>query len=102
MHDDKTAHLALPLPHPDNRLEVDVLRLRAAFAVIDDRLAALTTALSADDESLSSVQEIISALQAARDDIAALDTLIDSKVATLTADMQAETARLRPLIYAAL
>ncbi|MCL2344809.1 MAG: hypothetical protein FWC58_03020 [Desulfobulbus sp.] len=102
MHDDKTAHLALPLPHPGNALDVDCLRLRYALATLDSKVAALMSALSADDESLSNVQEIIKALKAAREDIAALDSLIDSKVAALTAELQGEISHLRPLIYAGL
>ena len=31
MVDERTPSLGLQMPHPDNRLEVDVLRLRAAI-----------------------------------------------------------------------
>lgn len=102
MHDDKTAHLALPLPHPGNRIEVDVLRLRAAFAAIDDRLAALTTVLQTDGDSLANVQAIIAAVGAAQDDINSLTALIETQVTKLTADFQSEFNKLRPLIYAGL
>ena len=44
MTDDRTPALGLQLPHPQNLLEQDVLRLRAAFAAVDsacDTLAGL-------------------------------------------------------------
>ena len=37
--DDKTPHLAIPLPHPSNLLEDDVLRLRMALNGIDTEFA---------------------------------------------------------------
>src|SRR5256885_8795336 len=39
LHDDKTAQ-GWPLPHPDNRLEDDVLRLRQAVQDVDQALTA--------------------------------------------------------------
>lgn len=35
MIDERTAHFALPLPHPDNLLEEDVGRLRQAIEQVD-------------------------------------------------------------------
>lgn len=35
MHDERTATLRLPLPHPDNALDEDVERLRAALTALD-------------------------------------------------------------------
>lgn len=60
MPDDTTAHLNLALPHPDNLLSQDVVRLRsaltgvdAAFATQDAEVAqALATALAQVDASL--------------------------------------------------
>ena len=40
MIDNKTDHLLLPLPHGDNQLQDDVLRLRAALTAIDALLYA--------------------------------------------------------------
>lgn len=40
MHNDITQHLSLPLPHPDNELEDDILRLRDALSDIDTILSA--------------------------------------------------------------
>ena len=39
MIDEKTEHLALPLPHPDNNMDEDVARLRAALTKIDEAAA---------------------------------------------------------------
>jgi hypothetical protein len=36
MIDDRTQYLSLPLPHKDNLLEDDVLRLREAFSALDE------------------------------------------------------------------
>lgn len=41
MQDDRTQNLNLTLPHPDNKLEEDVLRLRDAMAALDAACAAL-------------------------------------------------------------
>lgn len=46
MIDDKTTELQLPLPHPDNQLEQDVIRLRQALAEIDGAMAAVVQALA--------------------------------------------------------
>lgn len=43
MIDQKTPNLLLPLPHPGNALQDDVLRLRDALSTIDATLAALAT-----------------------------------------------------------
>ena len=39
MIDDRTSNLNLPLPHPDNTLEDDVLRLRSALSSVDAAVA---------------------------------------------------------------
>lgn len=38
--DQRTAELGIPLPHPDNELRIDVLRMREAIATISAILAA--------------------------------------------------------------
>lgn len=43
MRDDRTPGLALELPHPDNLLQDDVLRLRAALAAVDGACGDLAT-----------------------------------------------------------
>lgn len=45
MADDSTAHLGLPLPHPDNLLSEDVQRLRAALSGVDAAFAQQTAAV---------------------------------------------------------
>lgn len=39
MIDQRTTNLALPLPHPDNWIDEDVVRLRGAFALLDHHLS---------------------------------------------------------------
>lgn len=58
-----TPHLALPLPHPSNSLEDDVLRLRDAFSALDTKIQALDTLLASDDISLDSLQELVTAIK---------------------------------------
>ena len=58
MTDDRTPALGLQLPHPQNLLEQDVLRLRAAFAAVDsayDTLAGLIDGLVTDAELSAAV-----------------------------------------------
>lgn len=42
--DDATSHRSYPLPHPDNMLDEDVLRLRDALSQIDADVAQQQTA----------------------------------------------------------
>jgi len=53
MIDQSTDLLNLPLPHPNNRLDEDVVRLRAALALIDELLAG-RAALGPDGKLLTS------------------------------------------------
>ena len=66
MIDQRTAHAALPLPHPNNELQQDVLRLRQALELIDTRLANLDHKLQSDDTALDEWQELTQALQQQR------------------------------------
>lgn len=47
MIDDRTGFLGLPLPHEDNELDVDVVRLRSAFTALDEALELLSTDVDA-------------------------------------------------------
>lgn len=87
IQDHITPHLALPLPHPDNDLEVDVLRLRDAFSTLDSKLAAIDTLLESDDIDLDTVRELVAAIKANRADI---DAVLADKATT--AALAAETA----------
>lgn len=66
--DDRTPALGLQLPHPQNMLQDDVLRLRAAFAAVDsacDTMAALIEGRVTDAEmatAVSALQGSISAM----------------------------------------
>ena len=76
-----TPHLGLPLPHPDNSLEDDVPRIRAALAALDRKVEALDTLLHSDDLTLDTVQELVAAIKAARTDIGAVNTLVAEQLA---------------------
>ena len=69
---EQTTHLGLPLPHQDNPLEEDVLRLRAALAAIDGKFYALDALLASNDASLDSIQEIVTALKGSVATVSAL------------------------------
>lgn len=58
MVDERTPGLALALPHPDNKLEDDVLRLRAAISAVDAACETLAGIL----ETKVSAQEMATAL----------------------------------------
>lgn len=79
MYDDRTATLALPLPHPENPLNLDVVRLRTAFGMLDARLAAIAALLASDDLTLDTVLEIVAAIKANRADIT---EIVADKVST--------------------
>lgn len=100
-----TPHLSLPLPHPDNTLAEDVIRIRDAFTVLDQKIAALDTLLTSDDLTLDSVQELVGAIKAARTEIGAVNALNTAINAQLTAQNDAvaqQLAALSALVYAGL
>lgn len=61
--DDRTAHLGLRLPHPQNKLEDDAPRLRQSLLDIDARFAALAALLRSDDVDLDQLQELVNAVK---------------------------------------
>lgn len=113
MQNDLTPNLGLPLPHPENELAEDVIRIRDAFTVLDQKIAALDTLLTSDDLTLDSVQELVGAIKAARTEIGAVNALVASQLAAqntainaqLTAQNDAvaqQLAALSALVYAGL
>lgn len=94
MINDISPHLALQLPHPDNELGDDVLRLRDALSAIDSKLATLDLLLTSDDLTLDSVQELVGAIKAARTDIGSLNALVASQLAAQKEDMAQQLAAL--------
>lgn len=54
MHDERTALLRLPLPHPDNALDEDVERLRAALTALDTESGDVRALLNALSDLLES------------------------------------------------
>lgn len=75
-----TQHLNLPLPAAGNMLSDDVIRIRDAFTVLDQKIAALDTLLTSDDITLDSVQELVDAIKAARTEIGAVNALVASQL----------------------
>ena len=57
MIDEKTTYLKLPLPHPDNLLEDDVLRLRETLQGLDANAKTQDDALKAQSDGLQGVEE---------------------------------------------
>lgn len=72
MIDDRTPYLGLLLPHQENFLTEDVLRLRDVILHIDTKFEQLDVLLQSDDVTLDQVQELVNAIKANRGDIAAL------------------------------
>lgn len=79
MIDQKTANLRLPLPHPDNELKDDVLRLRDSLSLLDGIVQSLRGLVASDDVNLDTVQEIVSVLKQAQGDIGSVTTLLATK-----------------------
>lgn len=80
--DQKTPHLNLPLPHPDNLQEDDVVRIRAAFTGIDNKIQAIDSLLASDDINLDTLQELVTAIKAAQSDLGLVDQLIAAQLDT--------------------
>ena len=97
-----TPHLSLPLPHPDNSLAEDVIRIRDAFTVLDQKIAALDTLLTSDDLTLDSVQELVGAIKAARTDIGSLNALVARQLAAQNTAINAQLAAQNTAINAQL
>ena len=57
MIDEKTTYLKLPLPHPDNLLEDDVLRLRETLQGLDANAKTQDDALKTQSDDLQGVEE---------------------------------------------
>ena len=82
---DTTQHLSLPLPHPDNELEDDVLRLRDALSAVDlalksliDGLALRATSVALGQVNTSLQQAITLLSNGTTDALNALDGRIDT------------------------
>jgi len=77
--DDYTPSLALPLPHPENDLGEDVIRLRDSLTKIDAALSKINVILASDDVNLDTLQEVVSVLKAAQGDIGGITSLLATK-----------------------
>ena len=87
--DQLTPGKGLPLPHPDNGLEDDVLRLRQALTAIDSYIAAMEALLASNDPTLDTLQELVTSIKANKTTVDALlfdkadKTAFDALVASL-------------------
>lgn len=79
--------MALPLPHPGNTLEDDVLRLRTALQGIDTVLHDLATGLA----GAATAAAVAAALATLGQNITDLQTAINSKQATLVSGQNIKT-----------
>lgn len=58
MIDDRTEHLNLPLPHPDNLLKNDVVRIKESFIALDSTIHAQE---QSTEDSLDLVIDVVDA-----------------------------------------
>ena len=72
MVDERTPGLGMQLPHPDNKLEVDVLRLREALRAADAACETLAAML----ETKVSAQELAAAVEGLQGSITNLGTTV--------------------------
>lgn len=79
MIDQKTPNLQMPLPHPANALEDDVLRLRDALNQVDGLIFTMHELLASNDVNLDTVQEIVTVLKDAQGDIGDITAVLASK-----------------------
>lgn len=87
-----TPNLSLPLPHPDNELEDDVARIRDAITGLDTVVGSLLALVASDDLNFDTVQEIVTVLKDAQDDIGDITAILATK-ATNQALTDEATAR---------
>lgn len=87
--DNRTAHLSLALPHPDNTGDVDVLRLREALQAIDAKVAALDALLASTDLDLDTLQEVVNIIHNINSGLSGAETVLATKAdATALAALQ--------------
>lgn len=87
MIDQKTPNLELPLPHPDNELRDDVVRIRQSLTKIDGVAQSLFSLVASDDVNLDSVQEIVAVLKHAQGEISDITSVLATKA--FSADVNA-------------
>ncbi len=62
--DERTPALALPLPHPENDIGDDVLRLRAALIGVDTQIDQVIQTLQSGNPDVTTFEDIVSVLSA--------------------------------------
>ena len=89
--DERTAALALPLPHIANHQEDDVPRIRAALELIDTALQLMSLDMDSRDDALAAADQALAARAALLEYTAARPTAVvygydaQGRVATVTA-----------------
>jgi hypothetical protein len=94
MHDDRTPG-GMALPHPDNKLEDDVLRLRAALRDVDGILAALAQTLGTK-ASQQELNTAIAALQTGTANLSATVTFLSNTKVGVVNGLQGPSVTLKP------
>lgn len=87
--DDRTPNLQIPMVCNPGDLATDYARLRTAFLQIDTKLHQLDVLLQSDDLTLDTVQEVVAAIKASRNDITAVNVMVSNQVAGLVSRISA-------------
>lgn len=103
-----TPYFAIPLPHPSNQLQEDIVRLRAALGNVDTVLHWAAGLLASNDPMLASIQNLADASKAlsarvgwfepASSSVATYDA--DGRVTILTETLSDGRSRIVSLGYA--
>lgn len=93
MIDDRTPYLDLPLPHPDNLLSEDVLRLRQAVVSLDTGFQEQAALVA---ESLRTHTALVSA------SLTQIDNAVTSSLSAQQAAIDIQLRDMQALIYASL
>lgn len=94
MHDERTPG-GLALPHPDNKLEEDVLRLRTALRDVDGILAGLAQTLGTK-ASQQDMDTAIAALQAGTANLATTVTFLSNNKVGVVNGLPGPSVTLKP------
>lgn len=91
-----TPHLCLPLPHPDNSLAEDVLRIRDALTALDQKIAAQDGAITAVSTEIGAVNAMVAS------QLEAQNTAINAQLTAQNEAVAQQLSALQALVYSAL
>lgn len=86
MQNDLSTNLGLPLPHPENELQDDVLRLRETIAGFDSAIHTINQFLFSGSIDLDSINEIVQVLANAQGEIGDITAALAAKADKATVD----------------